>query len=316
MAARTAKRPPKELPAFIEPMLARPASPFDSDKHLFEIKWDGTRVLCFVEKGGFRLMNRRRRDTTHRYPDLECLASLPPGTVLDGEIVVLRGDGTPDFAALQARDQCESPRRIKAAARVRPATFIVFDQLYRRYAQVMSEPLIRRREGARSAVACCGSPRVVMSEGVTGAGNAYFDAVVGRGLEGVVAKQLDSRYLPGKRTDCWLKIKRHETMAAVVIGFIPAEDRPRDFRALIVAVEEDGTLKSVGKVGSGFTDAVRDQINRFLWANVRTKSVVACRERGTWVEPRLYCTIRCMERTPGGQLRAPVFGGLHGVPSD
>jgi bifunctional non-homologous end joining protein LigD len=155
-----------------------------------------------------------------------------------------------------------------------------------------------------------------MSEGISGPGKAYFDAAVARGLEGVVAKQLDSAYQPGKRTDCWLKIKRHETMAAVVIGFVPAEDRPRDFSALIVAVDDDGALRSVGKVGSGFSDAVRERINRFLWSHVCPKPIVQCSVKGTWVEPMLYCTIRCMERTPDGQLRAPVFGGLHGVISD
>jgi DNA ligase D-like protein (predicted ligase) len=304
----------RELPAFIEPMLAKPAAPFDSDAHLFEIKWDGTRAMCFVGAGGVRLMNRRRRDITFGYPDLSCLKSLPVGTVLDGEIVVLRPDGSPDFAALQVRDQCESARKIKAVAKARPATYVVFDQLYDRYRNVMDEPLTDRRDRARATVAKCGDARIVMSEGVTGPGAAYFSAAAERGLEGVVAKQLDSRYLPGKRSDCWLKIKRCETLAAVVIGFVP--EGKRDFGALIVATEIDGALTSVGKVGSGFTDRARAEINKFLWSHVRDTPVVPSRVRGTWVEPKLYCLVRCMERTPSGQLRAPVFGGLRGSHAD
>lgn len=295
-------------------MLATAADPFDSDEHLFEIKWDGTRALCFVGAGGFRLMNRRRNDITHRYPDLKCLDSLRPGTVLDGEIVVLKPDGTPDFAALQVRDQCESQNRIRKAAKARPATYIVFDQLYHRYADVMPQVLTNRREIARESVARCDEHKIVMSEGITGEGKAYFDLVVERGLEGIVAKQLNSRYLPGKRSDCWLKIKRCETLAAVVVGFVAEGDR--DFSALIVATEIEGKLTSVGKVGSGFTERVRSRINEYLWSHVRPTPVVATRVRGVWVEPGLYCVVRCMERTPSGQLRAPVFGGLHDATHD
>jgi tetratricopeptide (TPR) repeat protein len=185
VAARGKKPIVRELPAFIEPMLAKPADPFDSDEHLFEVKWDGTRAMCFVGAGGVRLMNRRRRDITFRYPDLACLKNLPKGTILDGEIVVLRRDGSPDFAALQIRDQCEAARKIKAVARSHPAAYIVFDQLYERYRNVMDRPLVDRRERARATVARCGDDRIVMSEGVTGEGIAYFNAAVERGLESV-----------------------------------------------------------------------------------------------------------------------------------
>jgi DNA ligase D-like protein (predicted ligase) len=291
-------------------MLARPGAAFDSDQHLFEVKWDGTRALCYVEAGKVRLMNRRRRDIDFRYPDLDCLARLPAGTVLDGEIVVLRPDGSPDFEGLQVREQRQSPLKIATAARSRPATYIVFDQLYDRYRDVTSEPLTRRRERARKTLSRCATPRLVMSEGIVGRGRAYFEQAVAKGLEGVVAKRLDSPYLPGKRTDCWIKIKRQEILAAVVIGFVP--EGKDDFAALIVAIEENAELRSVGKVGSGFTRQVRDRINRFLWANLREAPVIPCRTKGLWVEPTLYCTVRCMERTPSGQLRAPVFGGLHG----
>ncbi len=295
-------------------MLAKAGKPFDSDEHLFEIKWDGTRALCFVDADGVRLMNRRRRAITFRYPELGCLNRLPKGTVLDGEIVVLRPDGAPDFSALQARDQCETPRRIKAAARSRPATYIVFDQLYARYRDMMSQRLTERRKRARETLARCDERRIVMSEGVTGGGKAYFDAAVARGLEGVVAKKLDSLYHPGRRSASWQKIKRFETLAAVVIGFVA--EGTHDFSALIVACESGGRLTSVGKVGSGFSSRTRTTINDFLWSHVRPTPVVPSRIRGVWVEPALYCIVRCMERTPGGMLRAPVFGGLSGVADD
>jgi bifunctional non-homologous end joining protein LigD len=99
------------LPRWVRPMLARRGLPFDSDEHLFEIKWDGTRVLAFVEGGACRLVNRHQADVTDRYPELEFLAGLPPGLVLDGEVVVLR-QGKPDFRLLLSRNQARDPLKI------------------------------------------------------------------------------------------------------------------------------------------------------------------------------------------------------------
>src|SRR4051794_4444788 len=97
------------LPDFIPPMLAEYGEPFDSEEYLFEIKWDGTRALAFVDSTGtFRLINRRRVDLNGRYPDLSFLGQLPPGTVFDGEIVVLK-NGKPEFNSVQSREQARAP---------------------------------------------------------------------------------------------------------------------------------------------------------------------------------------------------------------
>lgn len=301
----------RELPAFVEPMLARAGPPFDSDRHLFEIKWDGTRALAFVDGRGHRLLNRRRVDMTLRYPELDFLAQLDAGTVLDGEIVVLRG-GKPDFAALQKREHARSKRKIDMVAQSAPATFIAFDMLFDGYEVLLDRPLVERRERLREAVGGCGQPRLVMSEGVIGSGAGYFAEACKLGLEGVVAKRLDSKYLPGKRTDAWIKIKRHETYTCAVIGFVPADGPGQDFSALVIASEIEGQMRCVGRVGTGFDAALRDRINAYLWSHPRGQPVVPCQEKARWVEPGLYCTIRCMERTTGGQLRAPVFQELYG----
>jgi bifunctional non-homologous end joining protein LigD len=295
-------------------MLAMSGEPFDSSDHLFEIKWDGTRSLCYIEDGGVRLMNRRKVNMTFRYPDLSFLSDLPIGTVLDGEIIVMR-EGIPHFDSLQVREQSRTQLKIEGAAMARPASFIAFDCLYDRYNNVMSETLVDRRSRARDAIAALKNPRLIMSEGVTGDGCAYFEQACAKNLEGMMAKVLTSEYLPGKRSDCWIKIKRHQNLATVVIGFTQEETgTKKDFAALIVATpEEDGTLCAVGKVGSGFNEIVRNKINEFLWSHIRDTPVVPCKEKGgIWVEPELYCMVRCMERTSTGQLRAPVFGGLYG----
>src|SRR5262245_40158632 len=116
----------KELPKFIAPMLARPGQAFDSPDYTFEIKWDGTRVLAFVDNDGYRLLNRRAADLTSRYPEFSFLSKLPHGTVLDGEVVVLR-HGKSDFSALMTREHARTPLKIRNLARALPATFVVFD---------------------------------------------------------------------------------------------------------------------------------------------------------------------------------------------
>jgi bifunctional non-homologous end joining protein LigD len=181
-----------ELPRFVPPMLAKPGVPFDSPEHLFEIKWEGTRILAFVQKRGYRLVNRHRADVTDRYPELEFLSNLPAGIVFDGEVVVLR-QGKPDFGLLLSRNQTRAPLKIKTLARTFPATYVVFDLLYERFEPLLMLPLWARRQRLQALVCDCANPRLIHSEGVIGQGLAYFEAVCREGLEGVVAKRLDGR---------------------------------------------------------------------------------------------------------------------------
>lgn len=306
-AAARSKKSAQHLPKFIAPMLATPGRPFDSAEHLFEVKWDGTRGLAFIESGAYRLVNRRRIDFTDRYPEFGFLATLPPGTVLDGEVVVLHG-GKPDFDRLMAREQLRSPFKIRTSARAMPATYIVFDVLYDNYTSLMAQPLHERREHLQALVRGCGDKHLILSEGVVGDGTAFYEEAVKHGLEGVVAKRLDSRYLAGKRTPAWVKIKRSERIFCAIIGFLPAGKD--DFRSLVIAAEGEHGLRPVGKVGTGIDARLRAKLNKLLWPRVCERPIVACRERARWVTPGLYCWVTCMERTKGGELRAPVFAEL------
>ena len=193
-----------ELPRFVPPMLAKSGDPFDSPEHLFEVKWDGTRVLAFVESRGYRLVNRHRADVTERYPELGFLNDLPTGIVLDGEVVVLR-QGKPDFSLLLSRNQARASLKIQSLARTIPATYIVFDLIYHRFESLLALPLWARRQRLERVVRACANSRLVFSEGIVGSGRAFFEAVCRQGLEGVVAKRLDGRYRPGRRA--WIKIK-------------------------------------------------------------------------------------------------------------
>ncbi len=289
-------------------MLARSSGPFDSDRHLFEIKWDGIRALALVDRGGWSLVSRNKQSLASRYPELEELARLAPGTALDGEVVAMR-DGKPDFGRVL--------RRARRTGAVRdsqdPVTYVVFDILYRNHESLMGLPLEERRKHLEELIAPAVSSRLALSDGVRGAGSTLYREVCERGLEGVVAKRLASTYAPGRRNGAWVKVKRRQSAACAVIGFLEKENR--DFQCLLVATnqlpgDEPGPLRYVGRVGSGFTDAMRQRLNGLLWPRVCPRPMVACPERGAWVEAGLYCTVSFAELTEAGLLRAPVFEEL------
>ncbi len=194
------------LPQSIAPMLARPGKPFDSAEHLFEVKWDGMRTLAYIDGHRYRIVSRHGNDITDRFPELGSLANLPAGTVLDGELVVLCG-GKPSFSLLQTRAPLCCQHKIRTLARRTPATYVVFDQLFDRYRSLMNEPLSTRREIMLKTVGHASHQQLIASDGVVGPGRSFYEHVVREALEGVVAKRLASRYLSGRRTGAWIKIK-------------------------------------------------------------------------------------------------------------
>jgi bifunctional non-homologous end joining protein LigD len=289
-------------------MLARTSGPFDSPDHLFEIKWDGVRALAFVEDGKCRLMSRRGNPIGSRYPELELLSGLPGGAVLDGEIVVFRGD-RPDFEQLLSREQARNPINIRHLMRSSPVTFVAFDLLYQGFEPILRLPLHERRRRLEKMLASeRESPRLLLSAGIVGQGKAYYRSAVSRELEGVMAKELESSYTPGKRSSAWIKIKRSQRAYCLIIGFIPKGDD--DLQSLLVAVEDGGRLRYAGRVGSGLSGEERESLIGLLRARLRDKPLTDCPEKGAWVEPGLYCMVSFLERTRSGILRAPVFERL------
>ncbi len=297
------------LPDFISPMLAKRGEPFDSDQYLFEIKWDGIRAITMIDSDGYRVINRRGVEMTHRYPELSFLKDLPAGAILDGELVVLEG-GKPSLAKLLGRENVTSPVKIRLLAKRRPAVLIVFDQLYDRFRPIMAEPIEVRQEHLRQTVKGCDPARLAISQPVRGRGLALFEEIVRRDLEGVMAKRLGSRYLPGKRGDAWLKIKKRFKVLCAIIGFQPSGDLGDGFRCLILAAHSPNGLRLVGKVGTGFNSNVREEINGLLRSRITSTPLVACTESGQWVKPGLYCEVSYLERTGNGHLRDPTFERL------
>lgn len=195
------------LPHTFNPMLAKQADgPFDSENHLFEIKWDGIRCLAFIEPGLLRLQSRGRLDITPQFPELGCLRQLPSGTLPDGELVIMR-EGRPSLREIEKRALQQSRHRIECFSRLSPVVYMVFDLPYLKGKPLLAEPFSTRRERLQELLRRSCVPGALLPEGISTCGRQLFAEVTRLGLEGVMAKRLDGPYLPGKRTFYWLKIK-------------------------------------------------------------------------------------------------------------
>src|SRR5260370_7252152 len=150
-----------ELPRFVPPMLVKAGVRLDSQEHLFERKWDGTRALGFVDSRGYRLVNRHRANVTERYPELGFLNDLPTGIVLDGEVVVLC-QGKPDFGLLLSRNQARASLKIQTLPRTFPAPYAVFNLLSHRSQSLLAVPLITRRKRLENLIQGCAHPQFVV----------------------------------------------------------------------------------------------------------------------------------------------------------
>jgi ATP-dependent DNA ligase len=289
-------------------MLAVAGEPFDSTEHLFEVKWDGIRALAI---GGLnaRIWGRDRVDYTARYPELAALRRLPEGTMLDGELVRLTAAGQPDLAAMLARHAVGDPTRAAYLARVQPVTYVVFDLLFQDSRSFVSQPLHERRTWLEALLKSFSNPRLQFSAGVVGPGKAFFEAVLQQGQEGMMAKHLASRYLPGRRSAAWRKIKPRTFAPCVIVGFVPYR---RDIRWLVVATPD--TQRFLGRVRLRMDSVRRAALTEQLLARIRPNPAVECPGRAIWVEPELHGRLTGLGWTGRGRLRNAEFLGLIDAP--
>src|SRR5262245_22562863 len=220
----------------IEPMLARPADkPPDSEDYLYEVKWDGIRAMIALDEGEIRIHGRNRMDFTKQFPELLIpeQAFRATSALFDAEIVCLEADGKPNFKDVIHRMHQKTEGAIERARAKHPAVCYVFDCLYLDGRPIVNEPLTRRREWLEDAIKKDSAYRV---SGVVEEGGPFFEAVKQMGLEGIMAKQRNSTYLPGKRSDSWFKIKTRQTVECVIIGYTRGKgDRETNFGALHLA---------------------------------------------------------------------------------
>jgi bifunctional non-homologous end joining protein LigD len=307
------------LPEKIVPMMAQLGKlPRDDRRWAFEIKWDGVRAICHSEPGRMRLHSRNLLDITPRYPELSRLnrALSHHRAVLDGEIVALDAEGKPSFGALQRRMHVAAESTVRRLARETPVTYILFDLLWLDGHSLM-ELSYEERRARLAELGLDDGERWRVPDYVVGHGEQLLAATAQQGLEGVIAKLLDSPYEPGRRSPCWVKVKNLYRQEVVVGGWVPGDGRRRDrIGALLVGVhEDDGTLRHTGRVGTGFTDAELDRLAKLLVPLEREDSPFApggpkIPRNAVFVEPRYVAEVEFREWTEGGQLRAPSYKGL------
>jgi bifunctional non-homologous end joining protein LigD len=287
-------------------MLAATGAPFDRPGWIFELKYDGFRLLAGNEEGCARLRYRGGSDATAAFPEVAAaLAALPGNVVLDGEVVVVDEAGRTHFQRMQKRRMLRRPEEVaRAAAGGLRATYFAFDLLGLEGYDLRPLPLRERKDTLRRLLPRGGALRYV--DHVVGRGVALYEEVRKLDLEGLVAKRADAPYSAGRSSD-WVKVPVVRTGEFVVVGFT----RPglgMDGGLHLAARERRG-LVYAGRVGSGL-GGVLAEVRETLAGFRRAEAACADAPRGrdhTWVEPRVVCEVRYRERTEEGLLRHPVF---------
>lgn len=298
-------------PARVRPMLAFPSeAPFSRPGWLFEVKYDGYRVIAAREGNRVSLFTRTGRRMEKGFPEVAAALRTFPAErfVLDGELVVTDAEGRPRFQGLQARIAARNPGEAERAALVSPATLFAFDALALEDFDLRPLPLRQRREALAALVPERGPVRLAPS--FEERGEEVYREVERLGLEGMVAKRADAPYRSGRSRD-WRKIRRLRSDDFVIVGFTSPRGSRSGFGALHLAAYDGDRLVYTGRVGSGFPEADLAALRARLDALRRDRPPCGGPlPRGIghhWVEPELVCEVRYAERTRDGLLRQPVF---------
>jgi bifunctional non-homologous end joining protein LigD len=298
---------------FIEPMLSEiREKPFQNDEYVYEIKWDGIRALISYEDGKVQIRTRNQHDVTAQFPELLDgeKSFRATNAVFDAEIVSLDATGKPIFKNVINRMMTSGETNIAKAANKLPVYCYVFDCLYLDGRSLINEPLTKRKEFLADAIRFDTPYRV--SEFVDD-GQSLFNAAKEHGLEGIMAKKKDSKYISGRRTDCWYKIKVRESSEVFVIGYTKGKgDRGLTFGALHIAEKVDNELHYRGKVGTGFDDAtIKDILKTLQKVDTLKKPNVIGKlideKISVWVDPKIIAEVNYSKLTPDKMFREPVF---------
>lgn len=291
----------RKLTHFTRPMLAKETKqPFDDKEWLFEIKWDGYRTIAEKNKNKIVLYSRNGISFLSSYPVVaDQLLSIKEDVVIDGEIVVLNDKGKPEFQLIQHYG--ENPDH--------PIQYYIFDLLKLNGHDTTSLSLVERKELLQKIIP--ENEVIKYSDHILEKGKLFFKVSKDKGLEGIMAKKINSKYYPGKRTSEWLKIKHHRTQEAIVAGYTQPSGARKYFGALILAVKDGKKLKYIGHTGGGFNESSLKEMYQKLQPLVQATSPfhekIKTNSPVTWVNPQLICEVKFAEITDDGKLRQPVF---------
>lgn len=295
----------RKLSSFIEPMKAQltdqPA--FDSNDWIFEIKWDGYRAIAEINAGTTKLYSRNGLTFDKAFLKVfNSLKSITKNSILDGEIVVFDEKGKPNFQKLQNYKSNDKYL----------IQYYVFDIVALEGKSLTNLTLIERKKILQKLLP--ESDVIKYCDHVDGEGRILFKEMQKIGMEGIIAKRKNSKYLVGKRTTDWLKIKNVQTQEAIIVGYTSPKGSRSSFGSLLLAVKHKGKLMSIGNVGTGFTDQSLKDLHTKLKKIIRITSPLDVPIKQTpditWVDPVLVCNIKFTEITEEGSVRHPVFQGL------
>jgi bifunctional non-homologous end joining protein LigD len=300
------------MPSKVEPMLATLADrPFSDPNWLFEIKWDGVRALARIKNGDLTLLARAGGDITKRYPEL---ASLPEAlaaqeAILDGEIVALDARGHSDFERLQERMHVRAPSE-HLVAQI-PVVYLVFDLLYCDGYDLRKSTLLERKQLLSRVLHASG--RFRYSDHQLEKGKELFELAEKNGLEGILAKRIDSLYV-SERSPSWVKLKVTQTVDAVVGGWTEPRTPALSFGSLLLGLYQGKKLRFIGHVGSGFDAKKQSELSATLKELAAPacpfESVPVTNEKPSWVSPELIARVKFSGWTDEHALRHPVFVAL------
>lgn len=281
----------------IKPMLlGEVREVFDSKEYLYEVKYDGIRVLVFVSKDKVVIRSRYGIDITGLFPEMMVLCKMVKGNVIfDGEIIMLDNNKV-SFSKLQKRIHLKNKKTIEFLSKTNPVIFICFDVIYEGK-DLINLSLLERKDVLSNYK---DNDVFIKSTYVIGAGTKLFNAIKKLDMEGIVAKKINSKYLVNERSDNWLKIKNYKSGNFIILGYINKEES--HVISLVLGEHLNKKIVYVGKVILGKKRNLADKILKMK----KSKAVVKIKDKDViYVKPEIKCLIKYLERTENGLLRQP-----------
>ncbi len=316
------------MPDAVRPMLASAAAePFDSRDHIFELMWGGLRAMAHVRDGHLRLRGRNGLDLAPFFPELRYIPGLLGAreAIIDGEIIVVDAEGQPAFDALRPRLQAIAEQRhetpgtppadlLKPRKVAGQICFQAFDLPWLDGHSITDRPLWQRKNRLHNILRA--SPEFAAVDFVDDEGIAFFDAVLDRRLEGVVAKEKTSTYAPGVTSTKWLEVRALESGDFVIGGYTfgGGQRRSDPFGQILLGAFEGGRFEYVGAVSGGLPDTEARQLVAMLQPALMDEPAFVDPPRVPrlvyWTRPEIVCRVRFSEWSPDGYLRFPIFSAL------